>query len=310
MATAFAYSGTGLESAIQSGSGGIGTVSSITLEVDAVPSDLSQGDNVKVALGPASDWAGGNGETAYGNIGGAGANGGTNITLTARGQEGTSAASWSEGDPVRVGVQGREDVGPERDVLQSQLASHQRLDVYADFQADDQNADGYTTASGHTLTVQTGSASIENNALKIDAGSIVTLPVSASNFLWSITPLIKNTFSQEQRFIAEYIDSSNYIWWATVERRQLKGVEKISGSNDQFLSTQFETIYVGVSPIKIKVSPQSLGFIGSPKNFAQSSSFDSTFTLDSSQPIGFEAVTEPFYIDRFSTEGLTGNLTF
>jgi len=110
MATAFSYSGTGLESAIQSGSGGIGTGSSITLEVNAVPSDLSQGDTVKVALGSASDWSGGNGETAYGDIGGAGANGGTNITLTDRGQEGTSAASWSEGDPVRVGVQGRSDV--------------------------------------------------------------------------------------------------------------------------------------------------------------------------------------------------------
>jgi hypothetical protein len=109
MATAFSYSGTGLESAIQSGSGGIGTGSSITLEVDAVPSDVSQGDTVKVALGSASDWSGGNGETAYGDIGGAGANGGTNITLTDRGQEGTSAASWSEGDPVRVGVQGRDE---------------------------------------------------------------------------------------------------------------------------------------------------------------------------------------------------------
>lgn len=106
---AFQYSGTGLESAIQSGSGGIGTGSSITLEVDAVPSDLSQGDTVKVALGPASDWSSGNGETAYGDIGGAGANGGTNITLTDRGQEGTSAASWNEGDPVRVGVQGRQN---------------------------------------------------------------------------------------------------------------------------------------------------------------------------------------------------------
>jgi hypothetical protein len=110
MATAFTYSGTGLESAIQSGSGGIGTGSSITLEVDAVPTDLSQGDTVKVALGGASDWSGGSGETAYGDIGAAGANGGTNITLTSRGQEGTSAASWSEGDTVKVGVQGRQDV--------------------------------------------------------------------------------------------------------------------------------------------------------------------------------------------------------
>jgi hypothetical protein len=109
MATAFTYSGTGLESAIQSGSGGIGTGSSITLEVDAVPSDVSQGDTVKVALGGASDWSGGTGETAYGDIGGAGANGGTNITLTDRGQEGTSASSWSEGASVRIGVQGRED---------------------------------------------------------------------------------------------------------------------------------------------------------------------------------------------------------
>lgn len=110
MATAFSYSGTGLESAIQSGSGGI-TSTDTSVEVDSIPSDLSAGDTVKVALGTATQWANGNGETAHGEIGtiGGGANGGTNITGLSRGQEGTSAASWSEGDPVRVGVQGRND---------------------------------------------------------------------------------------------------------------------------------------------------------------------------------------------------------
>lgn len=111
MFSAFEYSGTGLVTEIQSGSGGIGTGASVTLEVKSIPSDLAQGDTVKVALGTGVDWSGGAGETAYGDIGsiGSGANGGTPITLTDRGQEGTSASSWSEGASVRIGVQGRED---------------------------------------------------------------------------------------------------------------------------------------------------------------------------------------------------------
>lgn len=112
MATAFSYSGTGLESAIATGSGGLSSTGT-SVEVDSIPADLSAGDTVKVALGTATQWSNGNGETVYGDIGtiGGGANGGTDITGLSRGQEGTSAASWSEGDPVRVGVQGRDDVG-------------------------------------------------------------------------------------------------------------------------------------------------------------------------------------------------------
>jgi len=182
MATAFTYSGTGLESAIQSGSGGIGTGASITLEVDAIPADVEQGDTVKVALGSASDWSGGNGETAYGDIGGAGANGGTNITLTDRGQEGTSAASWSEGDPVRVGVSGRDNVAPERSRILSQnfALGHPRTIAYGDFEGSDvANADGYAVATGQTLTVHTGAASIVNGMLKLEQDpTVVTLPVT------------------------------------------------------------------------------------------------------------------------------------
>jgi hypothetical protein len=177
MATAFSYSGTGLESAIQSGSGGIGTGSSITLEVDAVPSDVSQGDTVKVALGSASDWSGGNGETAYGDIGGAGANGGTNITLTDRGQEGTSAASWSEGDPVRVGVQGRDDVGPSRVITQSQIIKpSSRLAVYDEFDRQDQTLDTTSLPSGQTYQSQSGTPQITDRAFE---GGHVLVPYAS-----------------------------------------------------------------------------------------------------------------------------------
>ena len=107
----FSFSGTGERTQITSGSGGI-TNSDSSVEVDGIPSDLSAGDTVKVALGDASKWQGGNGELVHGEVGtiGGGANGGTDITGLSRGQEGTSASSWSEGAKVRVGVQGREEV--------------------------------------------------------------------------------------------------------------------------------------------------------------------------------------------------------
>ena len=103
----FSFSGTGERTQITSGSGGISN-SDTSVEVDAIPSDLSAGDTVKIALGGASTWQGGSGETVYGEIGtiGGGANGGTEITGLSRGQEGTTAASWLEGDAVRLGVSG------------------------------------------------------------------------------------------------------------------------------------------------------------------------------------------------------------
>lgn len=110
MSSKFVFSGSPLKSVIQSGSGGITSTAS-SVEVDSIPSDLGAGDVVKVALGAASDWETESGELVHGRIGsiGSGPNGGTEILHLQRGQEGTSAASWSEGDVVRVGVQGREE---------------------------------------------------------------------------------------------------------------------------------------------------------------------------------------------------------
>jgi hypothetical protein len=233
MATAFSYSGTGLESAIQSGSGGIGTGSSITLEVDTVPSDLSQGDTVKVALGPASDWAAGNGETAYGDIGGAGANGGTNITLTDRGQEGTTASSFSEGDPVRVGVQGRDDVGPESAVVGSEIvAASERLTHYADFSGVTRaDADGYTIASGQTLTVQRGAWEIKNGLLRpTTTPSIITFP--ATELVVTFHTKMYGPDPDETADggpIAEYIDNNNYLY-INLDSGNIQSKQKVSGS--------------------------------------------------------------------------------
>jgi hypothetical protein len=215
MTTAFTYSGTGLESAIQSGSGGIGTGSSITLEVDAIPADVEQGDTVKVALGSASDWSGGNGETAYGDIGGAGANGGTNITLTDRGQEGTSAASWSEGDPVRVGVQGRDDAGPESAIIGSDIVpASERLTHYADFAGVTTSAvNGYTIASGQQLTVQDGSWEIQNGLLRnTNTPAIVTFPQTNFASTFAATIHLDSAQIHNNGLLLEYEDNTTFFY--------------------------------------------------------------------------------------------------
>jgi hypothetical protein len=233
MATAFSYSGTGLESAIQSGSGGIGTGSSITLEVDAVPSDLSQGDTVKVAIGTATNFANGNGETVHGDIGGAGANGGTNITLTDRGQEGTSAASWSEGDPVRVGVSGRNDAGPERSVVQGQILK--TPGVYADFQGiSATNADGVQIASGQTLRVDQGGWSIQDGYLTNDGTGdpdIITLPFSPSSDFWHVESLFRGSTSSGEMggIIGHWADINNFSYhtWINNNVGTVQGIAQI-----------------------------------------------------------------------------------
>jgi hypothetical protein len=102
----FTFSDSPLKSEIQSGSGGI-TASASSVEVASIPSDVSQGDIVKVGLGDASAWGAENGELVYGTVGalGGGANGGTDITGLTRGLEESSASSWSEGTTARIGLQ-------------------------------------------------------------------------------------------------------------------------------------------------------------------------------------------------------------
>jgi hypothetical protein len=240
MTTAFTYSGTGLESAIQSGSGGIGTGSSITLEVDTVPSDLSQGDTVKVALGGASDWSGGNGETAYGDIGGAGANGGTNITLTDRGQEGTTASSFSEGDPVRVGVQGRDDAGPERSIVQGETLHSQNLLVADDFDRQDGNLDGDSTPIGsYSWTVQEDSFEVFDGRARPAndfQNAKATVGIQPSGVL-QLAHLNRGELSNgDSGLVIAYQDSSNWIL-ARDSRGVFEIVESVSGTVSQVAST-------------------------------------------------------------------------
>jgi hypothetical protein len=150
--------------------------------VDAIPSDLSAGDTVKAAIGTATNFANGNGETVHGDIGtiGGGANGGTNINSLSRGQEGTTASSFSEGDPVRVGVQGRDDAGPEQAVLQSQVIKPgPRLVAYDDFDRPDGSLSGDTLPSGQSWsTVDATTASISSRRAELGPNN------NAARLLW------------------------------------------------------------------------------------------------------------------------------
>jgi hypothetical protein len=249
MATAFSYSGTGLESAIQSGSGGIGTGSSITLEVDSVPSDVSQGDTVKVALGSASDWSGGNGETAYGDIGGAGANGGTNITLTDRGQEGTAASSWSEGDPVRVGVQGREDAGPHSSIVETFGAKPStRLVAYDNFNYQDGSLDGNTLPSGQSYSVEDlGSGAdilVGNRIAKGNqngrALALITQPIEPTVATFYFTNFQASAASgRKVGFVIAWEDNNNYLWLDV--QNQLAFYKVVSGTTSQLWKDNIDT---------------------------------------------------------------------
>jgi len=86
------------------------TSTDTSMEVDAIPVGVSAGDRVKCAL------QGSPGELVYGVVGtiGGGSNSGTDIDMSAsedgRGKEGTSAAAFSSGDTVVVGVGARAEV--------------------------------------------------------------------------------------------------------------------------------------------------------------------------------------------------------
>jgi hypothetical protein len=261
MATTYTYSGTGLESAIQSGSGGIGTGSSITLEVDAIPADVEQGDTVKVALGSASDWSGGNGETAYGDIGGAGANGGTNITLTDRGQEGTSAASWSEGDPVRVGVQGRDDVIDQDIALAQTWKPSSRIEVAASFRQPDQSSvSSLELATGDTLTIQRGSVDITNQELVAtnDAVATVSFPDLNKGFKW-VTRISVGASNGAYQILLDYIDSNNYVYVTQSNSQVIRVLEKVSGSSSVISANSVTPQSIHDRPITLEVSYGSGG---------------------------------------------------
>jgi hypothetical protein len=252
MATAFSYSGTGLESAIQSGSGGIGTGSSITLEVDSVPSDVSQGDTVKVALGSASDWSGGNGETAYGDIGGAGANGGTNITLTSRGREGTTAASWSESDPVRVGVQGRDDVGPERGVAESQLIKpSKRLIAYDDFRYPDGLLGGRTLPTGQTWN-DPGGDFWKTESDRAFADSNVAreayIPYTPSEDTYYVQGVVNNAGSRQVGLVLAFQDTDNFLFVSVKSEASVFKV--VGGTSSQIAQTGLVVPVRGTHTVK------------------------------------------------------------
>jgi hypothetical protein len=315
MATAFSYSGTGLESAIATGSGGISSTAT-SVEVDAIPSDLSAGDTVKIALGTATNFANGNGETAHGDIAtiGGGANGGTDITGLSRGQEGTTAASWSEGDPVRVGVQGREDAGPERPFVQSSLSiPGKRSQAYADFDAQNQNADGYEIASGQALTVESGSASIEDKALKLDASTNNTFVTLSRPHQGGVirARILKNFNGARPYVIGAWVDSSNYVLLGAKDFNGFEIIQTIAGSSTQEEST--DDTASSKSPAEYVVG-FSKGYLSlEVPGFGSQIHIDNTFKLDgnvfdpSNDNFGFGCTSGVAYVTSFSMFGPSKN---
>jgi hypothetical protein len=313
MATSFSYSGTGLQSAIQSGSGGIASGDS-SVEVDSIPADIAAGDDVKVALGSASDWAAGNGETVYGTVGtiGGGANGGTDITGLTRGAEGTTAASWSEGDPVRVGVQGREDGGVDRTVLQSQVSTGRRLALYDDFNVPDQGANGYTLPSGQTLTVETGSASIDDGALRIDSGAVVTLPAPSNSFLMKGVIPFDSSWNATFKLFLEWVDANNNAYWQ-LQSNLLQFIEVVSGTSTQQKSLGTDNgAFRHPQPFWFSHSEghTALRFTRYNESISASDWNSGDFLLDGTQKIGFGSDERIMYIDRLYVEIITGNEVF
>ncbi|WVM04112.1 hypothetical protein [Salinibacter phage B2_17] len=248
MATAFSYSGTGLESAIATGSGGLSSTAT-SVEVDSIPSDLSAGDTVKAAIGTATNFANGNGEVAHGDVGtiGGGANGGTNITGLSRGQEGTTASSFSEGDPVRVGVQGRDDAGPERSLLQSQVVKpSSNVVAYDDFEGPDvADVNGYTLPSGQSVTVQSGGAEISDGVLRATTTeAIVTITLASDNPMTICSDIFLTDVFEAgaQGIVFDYTDNNNFAYF-TIERgfseafSKLRLVENNGGTRTQLSSS-------------------------------------------------------------------------
>lgn len=307
MATAFKPSGTGLQSEIQSGSGGI-TSTDTSVEVDSIPSDLSAGDSVKVAIG-GNAYASENGETVYADIGtiGGGANGGTNLNNLSRGQEGTSASSWSEDDPVRVGVQGRDDVGPERPVVQSGLVKgSERLSHYADFHGVTQaDVNGYTIASGQSLTVQTGAWEIQNGLLRnTNTPAVITFPQTtvSSDF---IAQLYTDSLNAGDDFgvLGEYKDIDNYIY------THLNGAlgtliitEKASGSFSELNTYGLPSSYVGDSLFRLRWAQENTSdfrAMSSPLSGAMAAAANETLDLSVKNAQGFVVQSGTMRVEGF-----------
>lgn len=133
-----------------------------------------------------------------------------------RGCDGTADQAHSSGEVLTHEATARDFV--DRSAVHASMFAPSQLDVFADFREDAANADGYVTASGHTMTVEQGGWSITNGVLKNDgsgAPDIITIPFSPSSNFWTVVSdfVAANDKGYSGGVIIQWLDSSNYQYF-------------------------------------------------------------------------------------------------
>ena len=204
-----------------------------------------------------------------------------------------------------------DEAGPQRSFVHGGIGKTDRVPIYADFDVPDQAAGGFQIASGETLTIQEGTASIEDGALRIDSGGIVTFPGSGQRGV--LNALIAEANSQDGRtgLIGDYIDSNNYAWGDRQRHDILEVKENVSGttstvSSESFTAGQFRPH--GRYRITFDSAVNHLAIIKHGETVS-ASNMNSTFSLGST--LGFYANGEHnIYVDSFHVITHSGNENF
>jgi hypothetical protein len=134
-------------------------------------------------------------------------------------------------------VSGRDEAAFQGSVIGSQIiAPSERISHYADFRGVTQsNADGYTIASGQSLTVQNGSWEIKNGLLRnTSTPAVITFPQPTLGTSFVSQIFIPSSSDGgpggDQGIIGYYKDIDNYFYTSMKNLSKLAGVEKDGGT--------------------------------------------------------------------------------
>ena len=208
-----------------------------------------------------------------------------------------------------------DEVGPRRAVVAGRTESEYRSRCHADFSVPDQSADGFTIASGQSLSVQSGSASIEDNALFLGGAStnrvLIPNPYSYGGVIY-LQNIYDPNSGTKLKIYPEWIDSNNHVYFLKGKYNDIKIAQTVSGSTTILQGGQEHrdgARLVGQFQIHFNwamVNATMTGLVYGRYATRDEGLDTATFKFDGSNPWAIES-SGPMYVPSFSVIGASGN---